>query len=353
MDFDPQKNYYDILWVSEDANADEIKKAFRTWAVKHHPDKKGWNTEEFQKINEAYQVLWDEAKKSQYDMYRKWWYGGGWFWWGGFGGFWDFWWFGWGSVDLWDLVWDLFWWWFGGGWRSKVRRWDDIQLWFRITFDESYHGVEKVVSYNRLVKAEWVKEVKCSTCAGRGKVNQQTQTPFGVMQVQTACPTCGWIWSEYTKDGKKLNNGWLESHEETLEVKVPAWIKDEVYIKFSWKGNVGFGDAPAGDLYLKIMITPSDKYTRKWDDLYVNASVSVFDMVLWWEITVDHPDGKVKVAIPKGTQVWDKIRMKKKGFGEKWMFGGGGDMYIIPKMEIPKRLSKEQEKGWSELRGTK
>ena len=94
MDFDPKKNYYDILWVSETASTDEIKKAFRKLAIKHHPDRWG-SKEKFQEINEAYQVLSDEKKRWQYDAFRKWWFTGGFWWWqwgfdfGNFGWFWS------------------------------------------------------------------------------------------------------------------------------------------------------------------------------------------------------------------------------------------------------------------------
>ena len=139
MDFDPQKNYYDILGVSEDATDDEIKKAFRKWAVKHHPDKWG-DKAQFQEINEAYQTLSKPEQRQQYDAYRKWWFSWWWFSGGGFG-----WWFGWWSwgfqVDLGDLMWDLF----GGGmWWSRSRRpaeWEDVQIGLVISFEEAYTGV--------------------------------------------------------------------------------------------------------------------------------------------------------------------------------------------------------------------
>jgi len=106
MDFDPKKNYYDILWVGESASTDEIKKAFRKLAIKHHPDR-WWSKEKFQEINEAYQVLSDEKKRWQYDAFRKWWFTGwfGWWQWGfDFGNFWWFWnW--WVDIDLGDLLW--------------------------------------------------------------------------------------------------------------------------------------------------------------------------------------------------------------------------------------------------------
>ncbi len=351
MDFDPKKNYYDILWVDEKASEDDIKKAFRKAAVKHHPDR-GGDAEKFKEVNEAHQILSDAQKRQQYDMFRSGGFGG--FGWQGFWGFgWG--WFGWfsGGVDLWDLVGDLFGGWFGGSSSSWVRRGDDIQIALSISFEESFHGVEKEITYARMVKADGITEETCHTCGGRGKVAQKAQTPFGVMQVQSACPTCQWMGKIYKKDGKILWWWGLERQEETITVKVPSGINDGVYIKFSGRGNEGTGGAPVGDLYVKIRIGMSNKYERQGDDLYVKAKVSIYDMVLGGEITIDHPEGKMTVKIPKGTQVGDKIRIKKKGFGDKWIFGKVGDLFILPQLHIPKRLSKDQEKLWKELKETK
>ena len=150
MDFDPKKNYYDVLWVSESATTDEIKKAFRKLAIKHHPDR-WWSKEKFQEINEAYWVLSDEKKRGQYDAFRKswftWWFGWGW-WWFDFGGFG---WFGnWASVDfdIWDLLWWIFGWWFGWWW-TRVRNWEDLKKiiagskWFVKTSDTNLVKIEE------------------------------------------------------------------------------------------------------------------------------------------------------------------------------------------------------------------
>lgn len=358
MDFDVKKNYYDILGVKEDASAEEIKKAFRKWAVKHHPDRWG-DKKKFQEINEAYQVIGDEKKKSQYDAYRK----------GGFGGFgWeggaDFWWFGWfggggqWGFDFWDFdIGDLMGGIFGGGfgWWSRKKSTqggEDIQVAIDISFEESYTGVTKKVAYSRMKKIAGVEEKKCEACNGHGKVVQQIQTPFGVMQSQWACPNCNWSGKIYMKDGKILANGWLEKVKDTLEVKIPAAIKSGAYIKFAGKGNESTSHH-VGDFYIQINVAKSRLYERKEDNLYTKASVSLFDMVLWWEITVDHPEGKLKIKVPKGTQVGDMIKISNKWFGTGGVFNRKGDLYVIPQVDIPKKLSKDQEKLWTELKNKK
>lgn len=198
-------------------------------------------------------------------------------------------------------------------------------------------------------KITWAEEKKCETCNGHGSVVQQIQTPFGVMQSQATCPTCSGSGRIYTKDGRQLANGWLEKAKETLEVKIPAAIKPGAYIKFAEKGNESSAHH-IWDLYIQINIVNSRLYERKGDHLYIKANVSIFDMVLWWELTVDHPEGKLKIKVPKWTQVGDMIKISGKGFGSGGIFSKKGDLYIIPQIEIPKKLSKDQEKIWSELK---
>jgi len=148
MDFDPKKNYYEILWVAEDASDEDIKKAFRKAAVKYHPDKPGGSKEKFQEINWAYQVIWDKQKRQQYDAFRKWGFTGfgwnGWF--GNFGwfqtngatfDFWDLW-------DLGDIVWNIFWWGFGWFWWGRnvarngedLRKKDNYYIWWSISLSD-------------------------------------------------------------------------------------------------------------------------------------------------------------------------------------------------------------------------
>ena len=351
MDFDPKKNYYEILWVSEDATEDEIKKAFRKAAVKYHPDKAWWNKEKFQEVNEAHQILWDKQKRQQYDMFRKWWFGGF--------GWWNFGWFQtWGASfdfgDLWDIVWNIFWWWFGSfGWSGWPRSWEDLKKKITITFDESYLWVTKKISYTRKRVVEWAEAKTCDMCSGRGRVTKQVQSPFGVMQSQSTCPTCGWSWQQYFKDWKKLANGWLEEVKEILEVKIPAWINHGAYLKYSNKWDDGQNGMPTGDLYIQINVSENPNYIRKWDHIYVNQEVTIYDLVLWWEYEIPHPSGKIRIKIPKWTQLDEQIKISGKGFGSGGIFAKKWDLFVVPKLKIPRRLSKEQEVLWKKLQETK
>lgn len=344
LDFDPKKNYYDILGLAEEATEDEIKKAYRKLAMQYHPDRnKGDKAaeEKFKEVNEANEVLSNTQKRQQYDAFRKGWFGAGWF--GGFQG---------GQVDFGNFgdLGDLLGGFFGGGFSGGARRsgpqqGDDLLLQLTISFEDAYHGIEKEISYNRYVLAEGVTSETCPTCHGRGVVTQQARTVFGVMQTQAACPECGGAGKQFFKAGKQVANGGLEQQSQTVNVKVPAGIRSETKIRYAGMGNEGLFGWPAGDLYVRVLVKHSEKRKREGDNLLVDADITLFDAVLWGEMTVSHPDGAIEVKIPKGLQVGEQIRVSGKWFGEKSTRGGRkGDLIVIPKIKIPKKLSKEQEK---------
>jgi molecular chaperone DnaJ len=354
LDFDPKKNYYEILGIAEDANEDDIKKAYRKAAMQHHPDRNKDNPgaeDKFKEANEANEVLSNPQKRQQYDAFRKGGYWAGWF-----GGFWWGWGFGWfngGQVefgDLGDLLGGFFWWGFGGwGWRGPAKG-DDLMLQLTLSFEDAYHGIEKEISYQRMIPAEWVTTKPCPHCDGRGVVMQQARTVFGVMQTQAACPDCQGAGQEYYKDDKKIAGGGLEQHTENLTVKVPAGIKTDSKIRYGGKWNAGMLGWPAWDLYIRILVKQSEKRRRDGDNMIMDIDVSIYEAVLGGEQKIAHPDGEIKVSIPKWLQVGESIRVGWKWFGEKsTRWGRKGDLIVIPKIKIPKKLSKEQEKLWKEL----
>jgi DnaJ-class molecular chaperone len=313
FDFDPQKNYYTILGVSESASDDEIKKAFRKLAMQHHPDK-GGDQEEFKKVNEAYQVVWDAQKKQQYDAMRngnygwgQWGFGG---WQGGFGwfgGFGDGAQFQFGGGDLNDIFGDLIWGMFGGWWYSqRPRKGDDVELQLNISFEQAYTGLEKDITYQKITS-----------------IDEQTRK--------------------------------MIQSDDSVKAELPAGIATGQYLKFSGKWHAGRNGWPAGDLYIKIYVKPSSLYERKGDDIVVTAEVSIVDLVLGTEVSVAHPDTKMSVKIPKGTQVTDIVKVSDKGFPKlgKWgVFGHKhGDLLLKLRVSVPKKLTKEQEKLWKALQG--
>lgn len=181
-----------------------------------------------------------------------------------------------------------------------------------IDFAESYHGVKKKIKYTRKIFDDKAKKETCPTCGGRGVVAQNVQTPFGVMQSQTTCPDCGGLGEIYTRDGKRIGSGGLIDSKEVIEVEVPAGIKDDVFLKYGGMGHMGPGGQYPGDLYIKIRVENMGNYTREGDDLYLKQEIPLFDAVLGGKIKIDHPEGKLTISIPKGTQPHEKIKVSGK-----------------------------------------
>ncbi len=355
FDFDPNKNYYEILWVSEDASEDEIKKAFRKLAVKYHPDR-WWDAEEFKKINEAHQVLSDNQKRQQYDAYRKGWYTW-WFWWWGFG-----WWTTFDVNDIfWDIFGDVFWWaWWARAW-SRPRRWSDIQVSIKISFKEAYSWVSKEFKYKRMDSCNtcswsWVapdsKKETCKNCNGKWVVIQQQRTPFWVMQTQSTCNVCFWQWVTNSKPCWDCSGKWLVEKEEKIKVDIPSWIKSWEFLRVPWMWNYWKNWWPTWDLYVKVLYEEDPNFSRSWDDLIYNAQIPYYDAVLWWEVFVPHPDWELKVKVPKWTQVGERIVVSWKWFWKWWfwIWNKKGDLVVVPKIILPKKLSKEQQELFEKLK---
>lgn len=139
--------------------------------------------------------------------------------------------------------------------------------------------MKKKIAYTRDVLIEGTTQETCSHCHGTGRVSQQVQSIFGVVQTQAACPKCQGTGTIFKKDGKELENGGVRAQKEILELDIPAGIKSGAYLKYAARGNDAAG-LPTGDLYVKINIANSGKYTRIGDNLHTKAEVSLFDLVL-------------------------------------------------------------------------
>jgi len=368
MDFDPKKNYYEILWVSEDADEKEIKKAFRKLAMKYHPDRaKGDKKKEyeakFKEINEAHEVLSDAKKRQMYDAYRKWGFDFWWMW-----GF-SWWWFsGWGfdvSDLFWDMFWDLFWW----TRRSWARRWnqpqqgDDILLNLRVKFEDIYNGAKKKIKYSRYVPCDICKgsgvdpksnPKTCETCHGQWVVVQSQRTPFGVIQTQVVCPTCHGKGKIGETPCSACHGKWLVLKEETIEVNIPQWINPWTKIKFPWMGHYGLHNWPSGDLYVNIILDENSPWKKQWADIILEKEIPVIDAILWGTMEISLPDKKIKVKIPKWLQVGENIVVSWYGF-KKWegLLSWRWDLVIKPKIKIPKTLSKEEKQLYEQIRNLK
>ncbi len=359
MDFDPKKNYYESLWVSEEATKQEIKKAFRKLAMKYHPDRQSGDEDKFKEINEAHEVLSDDKKRQMYDTYRKWGWGFdfGWMWWWG--------WFQWWSFDVSDLFWDMFWDLFGGSWgrrraSDQPQRGDDMILNLKVKFEDVYSWAEKKIKYNRYVlcnicdgkgESKDSNPKTCPTCHGGGVVTQTQRTPFGMMQSQTVCPTCRWKWKTWYKACENCNGKWVTIKEEIIEIKIPQWVDSWTKLRMPWMWHYGYKWWTPWDLYISIIIDEKSQWKKSWKNIIIEKDIDIIDAVLWWTMDVELPDKSVKVKVPKWLQVWEDIYVSWYGF-RKWegLLHGKWDLIIKPKIKIPKVLSKKEKELYNKLK---
>lgn len=337
------KDYYKILGVSRDASPEEVKKAYYRLAHKYHPDK-GGDEGKFKEINEAYQILSDREKRTQYDRYGRTFDGTGpGFDFSGFG-FQDF-----AGFDLGDLFGDFF---KSSQGEKDLRRGEDIRIDIEIALQETLKGFKRKIEIEKLVTcprcqgngAEPGTSVKkCFTCGGTGRVQQVKRTFFGSITRSTFCPECG---GEGQKPEKPCNvcrgEGRIHKKSET-EISVPPGIDTQQILRFAGKGQAGRRGGRPGDLFVRIFIKPHPVFERRGDDLYMKKSVSFSQAVLGDEVEIPILGGKkILLKIPKGTSSGKVFRVRGKGV-PRFSTLRRGDMYVEIQVEIPQRLNRRQK----------
>ncbi|MGL5380834.1 molecular chaperone DnaJ [Clostridium sp.] len=344
------KDYYASLGIEKGASDDEIKKAFRKLAIKYHPDKNQGNKEaedKFKEINEAYQVLSDPEKKARYDQYGTADFDGSGFGAGGFGGF-DF-----SDMGGFGDIFDSF---FGGGGgggrrRNGPQRGDDLEYNLTLTFEEAVFGAEKEIAINRSENCEACRgsgakpgtsPKTCPTCNGSGQVRVQRQTPLGSFVSTSTCDKCGGKGSVIEEPCTSCSGRGQTRKNRKITVNVPAGVDTGNVMPLRGQGEHGKNDGPPGDLYIRINVTPSKKFVRKGNDIYIDAHISMAKAALGTEITVATVDGDVKYNVPSGTQSGTLFRLKGKGV-PKVNSSGRGDQYVKVVVDIPKSLNDKQK----------
>lgn len=349
------KDYYDILGVPRTASADEIKKAFRKQARKHHPDA-GGSEERFKELNEAYEVLSDPEKRKQYDQYGRYFAGGvppggagapgaGW---PGTGGF------SYQTVDMGDLG-DLFGDLFSGfgvgsasARRSSARRGADLQYDVTLSFEEALRGVSTKVDVKRTETCATcngtgarpgTSPTTCPTCSGSGHVTQGQ----GLFGFSRTCPRCGGTGKVVEHPCTACKGKGTVVKVKPLTVNIPPGVTDGGKLRFPGKGEPGTGGAPAGDLYVVTHIRPHPYYSREGADVVIDLPVSITEAALGAEVTVPAPDGtRVKLKIPPGTPDGKVLRVPGKG-APKLKGKGTGDLKVRVKLVVPTKLTAEQK----------
>lgn len=359
------KDYYNILGVEKKATQDEIKKSFRKLAHKFHPDKPTGDEQKFKEVNEAYQVVGDEAKRKQYDQYgatfdQQGGFGGGMNWedfmnatrGGGqqAGGF-NF------GVDLGDIFGDMFG--FGGSRRGQgTPRGRDVQVDVEIPFVDAVFGVEKEL---RMTKhnacdvcagsgAEPGSSVKkCGHCDGQGQVRTVQRTILGAMQSVRTCDACHGSGSIPEKKCKHCGGSGMVRGESKLTVKIPAGIHDGATIRLVGKGEHGGAGSTTGDLFVAIHVLSHPNFVREGENIYTKTGISYPQAVLGDTISVETLDGKKQLIIPPGTQSNQQFRLRD--LGVPYLRGGGrGDQYVTVYVDVPKKATKRARKLLEELK---
>lgn len=342
------KDYYEVLGVEKGATDAQIKSAFRKLAIKYHPDKNQGDKEaekKFQEINEAYQVLSDPQKRSNYDQFGTADFNGAG---GGFDGGFDFSGMG-GFGDIFDTI-------FGGGGSSSRRRngpvqGDDLEYNLSLTFEEAIFGCTKEISITRSETCEDCKGSgaeagttphTCPNCNGTGQVRVQRQTPLGNFVSTTTCDKCGGKGKIIEKPCKTCRGKGNVRKNRKITVNIPAGVDTGNVMPLRGQGEHGKNGGPAGDLYVRIRVAPSKQFVRKGNDIYVDMHISMGNAALGTEIKVATVDGDVTYNIPEGTQSGTLFRLKGKGV-PRVNGSGRGDQYVKVIVDIPKNLNDKQK----------
>ncbi|HCC06667.1 MAG TPA: molecular chaperone DnaJ [Clostridiales bacterium] len=360
-----KKDYYDVLGVAKGASEQEIKKAFRKLAKEHHPDSNQSSKEaetKFKELNEAYEVLSDPTKKTQYDQFGHSAFengGGGAGGYGGFSGFNGG--FGGMEFDLGDIFGDFF---GGGGGRSKRRgpqKGQDVHMSLNIDFDEAVFGKEKEITLNLSEECNvcngsgsepGTKADKCPTCGGSGQLKQTQQTIFGTIANVITCSTCGGKGEIIKNKCHKCAGAGKVRVPKKIKIEIPAGIDNEQTIRVTGNGEAGDKGAPKGDLLITIYVKEHEIFERQEMDIYCEIPITFTQAALGDEIIVPTVDGKVKYTIKEGTQSGTKFRLKGKGVPSLRNKNVRGDQYVIVKVEVPTKLTEKQRKLLTEFADT-
>jgi molecular chaperone DnaJ len=327
-----KKDYYEILGVAKDATLADIKKKYRSLALKYHPDRvpeaeKKAAEEKFKEISEAYGVLSDPKKRQTYDQY------------------------GHAGIDHTDLG-DIFSQFFGhdifGGRGSRSRgpqRGHDIQYEIDVTLQEAFTGVKKNI---KIPRDDMCKQCNgsgakdpgklktCPACSGKGFVMMAS----GFFRMQQTCPDCrgsGHIITEYCP---VCHGRATVRVTRSIDVTIPAGVDNSSRLRISGEGEIGKGGA--GDLYLYIHVLAHDMFQREGSNIYMQLPVSFVKAALGAEVSVPTLNGAVSMKVPAGTQSGKVFRLKGKGMPH--LHGGVGDQYVKVMIAVPQKLSSEQRK---------
>ena len=355
-----KRDFYEVLGVQKGASREEIKKAYRQLAIKHHPDRNPGSKdaeERFKEATEAYEILADERKRATYDQY-------------GFAGL-----SGMGQPTAQDFstifqgfedifgdvsgIFDSF---FGGGQsrrrssgRGSGQRGSDLRYDMEIGFLEAAFGVKKEVTYARAERCDVCKGTGsdkgsgrklCPTCGGSGQVRRNS----GFFSIASTCPSCNGEGEIIEKPCSECRGAGTLRKSRTITITIPAGIEDGKRLSLAGQGDAGAGGAADGDLYVFLRVQPHESFERDGKDVYCAIPISMTQAALGADIAVPTLDQKtVRVSIPPGTQNGRVLRLKGEGIPELHSSSRRGDMYVRVVVRIPTKLSAKARELLKEL----
>ena len=359
-----KRDFYEVLGISKDASADEIKKSFRKLAVKHHPDKEGGDEAKFKEASEAYEVLKDTTKRQRYDQFGHAGVGGA----SGGGGGDPFQGFGGGAQGMhFDFgdggLGDIFGSFFGGGGGQQRRSEDmgrDVQTEITLSFEEAVFGIEKTVhltmndvcSHCKGNRAEPGHDLKtCEVCKGSGQVVQQMNTVFGAIQQAALCRNCDGRGKIPEKPCTVCKATGVERTKQEIKIKIPAGIDDGAVIRLREHGEAA-SNGNKGDLYVQLNVKSHKHFTREGDLILSNQHIEMVDAALGIEIRVETVDGPVTMKVPAGTQSGTDFKLSGHGVPHIRDKNRGAHIVTIL-VDTPTNLSKSQKDLLESLKTTK
>ena len=341
-----KKDYYEVLGVPKTATQDEIKSTFRKLAKKYHPDvsKEENAAEKFKEYQEAYAVLSDENKRKQYDQYGH----------AAFqnsaGGGYDF-----SGFDFSDIFSDLFGSSFGfnfGGNSNRKSRGRDRVMRVDLSFEEAVFGTKKTINIDTYDECDschgkgGFDEEVCSNCHGTGTVTAEQRTLFGSFMAKTTCPKCSGKGRSYKRSCSKCSGTGKVRVNKDIEVKIPAGVDTGNQQRVAGYGE--YGSAGNGDLYLEYRVHNHELFERDGNDIYLEVPLTITEAILGCKKEIPTLTGKVKLTIEAGSNTGDKLRLKGKGIEDVHSYRKG-DMYVVLKVIMPDKLSRDQKKLFEQL----
>jgi molecular chaperone DnaJ len=352
-------DYYDLLGVARDADADTLKRAYRRLARQYHPDinKDPGAEDKFKEIGRAYEVLSDPQTRSRYDQFGE----------AGLGG-------AAGMPDMGDMggfadLFETFFSGFGGGVggpggggarRRGPRQGDDLRFDLTVSFSEAVFGQEKEIQIRHLETCNTCSgsgaksgsgPTSCGTCGGAGQVRRATRTPFGSFTQVAPCPTCEGTGQVIADPCNACGGQGLQQVRKKLRINIPAGVDTGTRLRVANEGNAGQRGGPAGDLYVFLTVQSHPHLRRDGINIHSEVTVNYLQAILGDTIEVETVDGEEQLEIPAGTQPGAVLTLTGKGVPKLGNPVARGNHLIAIKVQLPTKLNREERELLEQLAG--